>query len=334
METEVKPKTKSASISIRPFIEHSRENMGLEKYGMVLFEGAMYEEPVAYTESNGVRIYRTGLNEYAQEIENLPEEEKEAKIKEIREIVADLERKMVSNVLNVKDKDFWSKVKHIRNDNTKLWDELIIRVGNDPIFLNPAKEWKDMLIYKAIEANGFTIVAPSLEHAKKNPSKYKFYLDKYEETISHRTEEKKLRNKALAELELLFNKNTNKLFYVAKIIDSNSPQYKKSTPNDVLYDNMDKYINGELLEKNKLKTAQHFLNTAELDVETLKLRALVKDASYQEMLRTKPDGYIYHMKTGVNMGRTPSECVEFLRNPLHEDILNEVLKAIEKHWNN
>ena len=212
METEVKPKTKSASISIRPFIEHSRENMGLEKYGMVLFEGAMYEEPVAYTESNGVRIYRTGLNEYAQEIENLPEEEKEAKIKEIREIVADLERKMVSNVLNVKDKDFWSKVKHIRNDNTKLWDELIIRVGNDPIFLNPAKEWKDMLIYKAIEANGFTIVAPSLEHAKKNPSKYKFYLDKYEETISHRTEEKKLRNKALAELELLFNKNTNTLF--------------------------------------------------------------------------------------------------------------------------
>ena len=78
----------------------------------------------------------------------------------------------------------------------------------------------------------------------------KFYLDRLEESASINTEIKKLKNKALAELQKLFDKNQNKLFYVAKNLDINGAQYKKSTPNDIIYDNMDKYINGEGVEKN------------------------------------------------------------------------------------
>jgi hypothetical protein len=43
---------------------------------------------------------------------------------------------------------------------------------------------------------------------------------------------------------------------VCKVIDGNSTQYKKTTPNDVMYDNMDKYINGELVDKDKKKHAE------------------------------------------------------------------------------
>ena len=71
----------------------------------------------------------------------------------------------------------------------------------------------------------------------------KFYLDKHVETVSTKTEGKKLRNKALSELQKLFDKNTNKLLYIAKVVDTASAQYRKSTPNDVIYDNMYNFIN-------------------------------------------------------------------------------------------
>ena len=77
--------------------------------------------------------------------------------------------------------------------------------------------------------------------------------------------------------------------YVAKVLDANSAQYKKSTPNDIIYDNMDKYINGDLVEKDKRKTAQRFLDAATLDMETLKIRAIIKDSTYFKFIATKSD---------------------------------------------
>ena len=50
-------------------------------------------------------------------------------------------------------------------------------------------------------------------------------------------------------MQTLYDTNTTKLMYVAKIVDVNSSQYIKTTPNDILYENMDLYINGEGCEK-------------------------------------------------------------------------------------
>jgi uncharacterized coiled-coil protein SlyX len=158
-------------------------------------------------------------------------------------------------------------------------------------------------------------------------------LDKLEETASINTEVKKLRNKALAELQKLFDKNQNKLLYVAKWLDTNSTQYKKSTPNDIVYDNMDKYINGDLLEKNKRKTAERFLETVNQDMETLKIKAIVKDSAYYKFISAKADGFIYHMQTGTMLGRTQADVVEYLRNPLNEELLVDLTKKVEKFWN-
>jgi hypothetical protein len=51
------------------------------------------------------------------------------------------------------------------------------------------------------------------------------------------------------------------------------------------------------------------------------------------MIATKPDGFIYHMESSAMMGRNPSDCVEFLRNPLNENVLITLTKAVEKFWN-
>jgi hypothetical protein len=177
------------------------------------------------------------------------------------------------------------------------------------------------------------MIAKSLEEAKTMNKPPKFYLDKLEETANTNTEIKKLRNKAAAELHKLFDKNQNKLFYIAKILDLNSAQYKKSTPNDIIYDNMDKYISGDLVDKDKKKTAEKFLDVSRLDMETLKIRAIVKDATYYKMIATKADGFVYHMASATMMGRNSADVGEFLKNPLNEQILIDIQTQIEKHWN-
>ena len=327
------PQNKKSSIAVRPFFEANVSNMGLEKYGLSLFDGAFHEEQLACLEINGIKRYLTGLNEFAPEIKALSADEADAKVKQIRIVVAQLEKELAANIIDPKDEQFWNKVKLLKPDNDEFWGRIKIACGNEPLFLEPDKDPYDLIKLYAIEAGGFSIVAKSFEEARRMPTPPKFYLDKLEDTVSTKTEVKKLRNKALAELQKLFDKNTNKLFYVAKVVDINSTQYKKSTPNDVLYDNMDKYINGETVETNKKKTAERFLEIVDLDMETLKLRAIVKDATYYKYISPRGDGFIYHMQSGTMLGKTPTDVVEYLKNPLNDQILIDLQQKVEKTWN-
>ena len=326
---------RTSSISIRPYTDETIPNMGLEKYGMALFENVTQEESIIYLDptGSGKRRYITGLNEYAPEVQMLPIDEKEAKIKDIRESVAIIER-YFGNALEIDDKDFWNKVQVARPDNYNFWEKITVRLSNDPLFLDPKNDIYDLIKLKAAEAGGFSMVASSLEDVRKKLSKgVKFYLDKLEQTVTVKTEVKKLRNAAYAALDRLYKTNVDKLFLVCKVIDANSAQYKKNTPIDVLYDNMDKYISGETVITDKKKTATHFSEIADLDMEILKLRALIKDATYYRLIAIKGDGFIYHVSSNTMMGKNPSDVVEFLNNPLHEDILKHLLKNIEAFWN-
>jgi hypothetical protein len=330
---EMYPQNKRSSIAVKPYFDPSIDNMGLQKYGLSLFEGAFHEESIACLEVNGIKRYITGLNEFAPEIKMLPLEEQEAKIKEIRNIVCYLEKALAANVIDPEDKEFWNKVKLLRQDNGDFYDKIKLRCGNEPVFLDPEKDPYDLIKLYAIEAGGFSIIAKSLEDARRRPTPPKFYLDKLEDTASTKTEVKKIRNKALSELQKLFDKNQNKLVLVARILDPNGAQYKKSTPNDIIYDNMDKYINGDLIEKDKMKSAQRFLDTVNLDMETLKIRAIVKDSAYYKFISTKADGFIYHTETTTLLGRTQPDVVEYLKNPLNEEILVNLTKKVEQYWN-
>lgn len=330
---EAYPQNKKSTIAIRPFFDSAVDNMGLQKYGLTLFEGAFHEEQLACLEINGIKRYVTGLNEFAPEIKDLSLEDQEAKIKEIRRVVSHLEKTLAANVVDPEDKDFWNKVRLLKHDNTEFWDKIKIRVGNEPLYLEPEKDPYDLIKLYAIEAGGFSMIAKSLDEARRSPTPIKFYLDRLEETASVKTEVKKLRNKALSELQKLFDKNQNKLFYVAKVLDANSAQYKKSTPNDIIYDNMDRFINGDLVDKDKKRCAQKFLDAINMDMETLKIKSIVKDSSYYRFISTKADGFLYDMETVTMLGRTISDVVEYLRNPLNEEILAKLTKKVENYWN-
>lgn len=333
MMIEKHPSNKRGPISVRTYFDSNVPNMGLEKYGISLYDGVMHEEQLACVESNGVFRYLTGLNEFAPEVVLEEDtEKKEAMIKDIRETVAALEKVFASNVIDPKDPDFWNKVKKLKPDNDDFWGKITIRCGNQPLVLDP-KDPYDLIKIRAIEAGGFSGIAKSYDHARAMVQSPKFYLDKFEETVATKNEPRKLKNKALSELQKLFDKNTNKLFYVTKVVDGNSIQYKKSTPNDILYDNMDKYINGESLEKNQRRAAQTFLDACNSDMETLKIRAIVKDATYLKYLALNSDGFIKHMESNTPVGKNPTEIVEFLKNPLNEKILDTLMYKVESEWN-
>ena len=325
-------------IKIRPYFDRTIDNMGLQNYGMVLFEGAAHEEQLTCLEGpGGIQRYVTGLNEFAPEVKAISNPEvKEAKIKEIRNAVSELEKELASNMVNPDDPEFWNKVKLLRPDNHDFWNKIKIRCGNDPLFLNPEKDPYDRIKLYAIEAGGFSIVAKSYEDARSRSNPPKFFLDKQIETISTQVGSKKLKNKALAELQKLYDKHPNKLWYVAKVVEINSVTYKKSTPNDIVYSNMDAFINGEGSEASITRAAETFMTASQLDIETLKLKAMIKDATYYKFLVPKSDGFIYFVnKQGGDtlVGRNPSDVVEYLKNPLNDQLLGDLTKKIEKYWN-
>jgi len=324
--------TKKTAIAVRPFFDSSASNMGLENYGLSLYDGVKHHEQLSCLESNGVMRYVTGLNEFAPEIKLLSKELREARIKEIRSAIIELEKDLAANVIDIDDKEFWNKVTLLRPDNQKFWNKINISCGNEPMFLDP-KDPYDRIKLFAIEAGGFAIVAKSYDDARSKAVAPKFYLDKEEETVMARTEYKKMRNKALSELQKLFDKNSTKLFYIAKVVDLNSTQYKKSTPNDVIYENMDMYINGDGGEGNKERAAKSFIETAAMDMETLKIKSIVRDSVFFKYIINRADGYIYHVKSSALLGRNVADVVEYLKNPLNEDILKDLNTAVEKYWN-
>jgi hypothetical protein len=324
---------KNQTIAIRPYFNPSKENMGLQNYGMALHDGVWHQETLACLELNGVKRYVTGLNEFAPDVKMLPPGEKEAKVKEIRAVVSQLERELASNVVEPDDKDFWNKLTLLKPNNDKFWSRIELRCGNDPVYLDPVKDPYDLIKIYAINAGGFSIVAKSLKHAKQSNNKFKFYLDQLEETISTRTEYAKVRNKALVQLQSMYDKNVTKLMYVAKCVDVESTQYSKSTPSDVLYENMDMFINGEGTETNKKKAAEKFLSTSKMTMKDLKISALVKDALYFRFITRKQSGWIETLDTSVKLGKSPTEVVAFLKNPENEDTYSHIFSKVEQYWN-
>ncbi len=325
--------SKNQTIAIRPFFNPEKENMGLQNYGMALHDGVWHQETLACLELNGVKRFVTGLNEFAPDVKMLPPGDKEIKIKEIRKVVSQLEKDLAANVVDPEDKDFWNKLTLLSPNNEKFWSRIELRCGNDPVYLDPEKDPYDLIKIYAINAGGFSIVAKSLKHAKKANNKFKFYLDQLEETISTRTEYAKIRNKALVQLEAMYNKNITKLMYVSKCVDIESTQYSKSTPNDILYENMDLFINGEGTETNKKKASEKFLKTAKMSMKDLKISALVKDALYYRFITRKQSGWIETLDTSVKLGKNPSEVVSFLKNPENQDTYSHIFGKVEQYWN-
>jgi len=318
-------------VSIKPYTDPNQENLGLEKYNYVVFPNTFQVETLAAIEQNGKSRYLTGLNEFAPEVKQITDVDKrKAVISEIRETVAMLERERAFNHLDVEDKDFWSKVEMFKPDNSEIWGKVFIKLGNDDIVLSPKDNLDHLILVKAIENGGFSLIATSFEEAKR--TKQKWYLDRQIETMSTKINVSKLRNKALSILQTISEEEPRRLYYVAKNIDAHSHQYSNKTLQDVIYDNMDKYINGLGYDNDKKRCAKTFIDYTEMSIEDLKIKSIIKDASFYKYITLKPDGMLYETTQSVMLGRNVSDVLEFLKNPTNEDMLDLLMAKVEDVW--
>ena len=332
-------------MTIRPYVDTNIDNMGLQVFGLSMFEDAVQIEPLGYIEKNGVKKYLTGLDESSPEITKLPEEKRKAAIADIRETVATV-YSMIMGVdkpdPSLKNKNFWEECKLLSPTNDVFWGPDVVYPSGFTLALNSTgmdlkmDNYMDILIARAIKAGGYKIlVASSLDEAQSNSrsSPFKFYLDKLEDTAATNTELRKLTNKAKAILDNLRDTNVEKLRIIATCFDPNCTQYKATTPADVIYFNLDRAIDGELWEKNKRTAAQTFLNLSLLSAEDINIKSIVKIASVYRFLDTKKDGYIYFMETGQSLGRSVDEAELFLKNPIHEDIMMALKDKVDLEMN-
>lgn len=334
---------KKTKLAIRPYIPEQApiEDIGLWEQGEVLMPGSKQVDQIACLEgASGVRRYVTGLNELAPEILRLEAKERKAKVVEIRKAIIHLEKHLAANAiaedektLNLPTAEFMEKVMIIKPSNYGFWEsrDLFLSLDNGAVFLDVENPYHFIKLC-AIEAGGYDLVASSYSEAKKR-GKYKWYLDRFEKTVSDKTIISKLKNKAIAELQKLSDTDTEKLRYVLKALLIDCSGYKPSTPNDSLYEDADAYINGRGEERSVKKASENFISVADKKIEELKLLAIVKDASIYNFLVTKGStGKIHHAKSDSILGANIEECVEYLKNPLHEKVLEEVQKSVEAEW--
>lgn len=318
-------------VSIKAYTDPNQENMGLEKYNYVVFPNTFQVETLAAIEQNGKTRYLTGLNEYAPEVKQIKDpERKSAVIKDIRETIATLERERAFNQIDPEDKEFWSKVEMFTPSNSDVWGKVFLKLGNDDQLLDPKENLDHLIIVKAIENGGFSLVASSFEEAKR--TKQKWYLDRQIDSITTKTNVTKLRNKALSLLQEMADKDPRKLFYIAKNIDGNGSQYSNKTLQDVIYDNMDKFINGLGYDSDKKRCAKTFIDSTEISSEDLKIKAIIKDASFYKYIIVKPDGMLHEASQNVMLGRNVSDILEYLKNPVNDDMLDLLMAKVEDIW--
>lgn len=348
-------------VTIRPYLS-GLPNAGLEKYDLAVAEGAQHKEVLGLVERNGIKRYITGLDENAPEVTGIKDDEKrEAVIRDIRKTVVFLENSIGGNhAITEKDIDevdekgkstgklnpmFWSKVQTFISQSPDMmiqdgkgtsrkptiWDSVEVKCGNQPTNLDPTNA-HDLIIIYAIKAGGFTIVAPSLEAARTAVEVPKWYLDNEDETASIKVEPKKLKYEAGAELMKMYSKDSTKLFYVTKLCAVNSLSYRKSTGLDTLLEDCSKYIEGETVDKNKKQTATKFLEFAKSDLASLRVQAIVRDATEMHLLTFKQDGQLYYNKTGTPMGKGVLDVVSFLQNALNNDVLETISREVEDEW--
>ncbi len=335
--------SQKTGVAIRCYVNPNADNMGLETYGLSMFEGVSQIEPLGFIEKNGVRRYLTGLNEDAPEVIALPEQEREAVRKDIRETAAKVHKMLIGGDpidSSSKNKSFWKECALLAPNNDKFWgmdrpypEGFTLELDSSGRYLdmnNPT----DVLLERAIRAGGYKcLIAPSLEDAQAQPSSPKFYLDKLETTAGTNTELRKITNKAKAKLDELRDSNVDKLLIIARNFDPDCTQYKKSIPADIVYFNMDRGIDGELWEKNKRKAAQTFLDLCKMPAEELNIRAIINVASKFHFIDAKGDGFIHFLELGTVMGRNIDEVIQFLKNPVHSDILDKIQIKVDVEMN-
>jgi hypothetical protein len=277
-------------------------------------------------------MYINGLNEFADDVQKMPEgEEKQAKIEDIRKTVQELEYKFGNHqVSSYDDPNFWSTVKYMDPFNASMWEKRTLSVSNIGEVLNP-KDKDDLITIKAIEGGGYSLVAPSYEEARKSSGKYRFYLDKEEITAEYTVSSTSKFFKCGTILNQLLEENPTKMFYLLKLLaQKHTSNYREKTPPKVLFEALTNYIQGNGSDKKNV-AIEKFLEYSEKSDGELKLRAYIKDAERTGVIIFSEGQYVLREK-GVILGTNIESVYKFFSAPSNADIYKDLRELVNVYW--
>lgn len=311
------PKVTAVTIEYLP----SEEELDMTKpltVGKGLQSNFRITEMLGSREFYGVKRYLTGLDAEAVTYDDsLNDKEKQDKITEINDTVRRLEKIFGPGKLDATNKDMWSKV------------ILTITRKSTPLNLTDPKQ---EILYHCIKGGGFTHVANTVEDAMEN--QLRFYLIEPVEFIENRIAPKKIINRAIAALEdLEKNRSGNDLLLIAKYLLPVEKSYTKRTPKALLYEDLDKFIDGQVIKKAKSYCAGLFLDALKKSKEDLKTYVYIKDAVYYTFVYANTAGELVNVYTKAIYGTTIERAVEHLKNPAYQHELSNIVELVDKKWN-
>jgi hypothetical protein len=309
-------------VSIRQYVDSDVSNLGLENHGMSVFFGENgsggHKEWIGYKQIGNTRVYLTGLEKNSENITSLKSsEEKDAELKQLDEVKKYLESFYGEGVLDSTTRDFWN--------------EIFIEVKT-PVLELDLSDTKELILYYAIKGGGFSEIAPSYEYAKSSVKIYKFYLHEDLEVMSIKTELTKSRNRAKAKLQIMYDEEPKKMFYISKCILPITKGFRSNTVNDIIYQDLNDYIEGKTVKNNIKETATNFLKYAAKDLSELLHEAIVEEALYQRVITKNAENIFINNHTNEEYGRTKEDVSAFLKNPIHTEELLYISEKINGIW--
>lgn len=315
MPTLSKEKVKAITIEYLPTERELRADLPLE-VGQGLTDNFTIVEELGYKTFFGVKRYLCGLDKEVLSYSDLSAEEKKAKMAEIDEIVARLEKVFGPGQLDPTNQSLWGEVKL----------ELTRKTTNLDL-----TEPKTELVYHCIKGGGFNTVAASLEEARNNG--VKFYIVEPVEYAESRVSNTKVINKAIGLLDKLDEtKGIDEMFYLAKYLLPVEKGYTKHTPKAMLYKDLDDYINANVVKLPKVRCASQFLEATKKPKIDIIITALVKDGLDYGFLYVNQAGEIKNNETSGIYGNTIERAVAHLQNPAYENELSNLKERVEKKW--
>lgn len=315
MSQTTKEKIQAISIEYRP------TQAELDKTTLVVGQGLMdtfeRSESLGYQSFFGIKRYLCGLDvELIRYDTNFTEEEKKAKIAEIEETITRLEQFFGKGNLDPTNEKHWSKVELKISRKTTNLD-----------LTNPRTE----LLLHCIRGGGFTMVSPSFEKSIENDTQ--FYLVEPIEFAENRIANKEVINKAISTLQRLYeSKSYDDIFFLGKYMLPVEKGFTKRSPKAMIYEDLDKFINGEILRQSKISCARQFLEATKRTKIELAITSIVRDAEYYNFIYVNPQGEFKNNETGGLYGTTIERAVAHLQNPAYEHELDNIKTRVEKKW--
>lgn len=305
-------------ITIKPYVDHEEDKIGLAGLGLNSFPGTskIFQVPV----KNG--RFLTGFDEQAAYLSTLPEKEREKEKKRIKDRCKEL--KNLYPHYDICD----------CSTENEFYSKMMIEIGASNTYFdtnNILDEVKLSIIKTAAKYSSDSFVAANFEEAATSNKDYLYFISDAALDIETEVTLRKKRNKATALLDSIEDDNSQMRLIIKYLLKA-SKKYDSYT-NSQLYNVLDEFIkgkvDGELMEGSK-NSHEIFTKAMKIPKEELLAKVVIKYGIDTNVIRQRSDKEFIYTKTGNELGKTPEEIFNFLTTLSNMDIYMQIKEDVSE----